>query len=428
MSKKRILMIVICVVLIISGIIGGYVYYQEEKKQELYDSITIEFKDMKILEYGDEIDANDLIASVSGDVVKPEIDTKTLGQQTLIFEVTKEDITRKFEHVIEVKDTKKPIITLTKDKDTLAFEEKFNAKSYIKSMKDPIDGELVYKENPKNDDKGYYTYIDEVNTKKAGNYKVIFTAVDINGNKSEKNLEIKVNEKIVDTPSKPVEKPSSASPSQPNKPISTTKNKVIVIDAGHQGKGMSSKEAIGPGSSTMKAKVSSGTTGVFSKKKESQVNLEVALKLRKELQSRGYSVVMTRTSQNVSLSNQQRAKIGNNANAGAVIHIHCDGGPSSATGAHTIAIAKNNPYCSGLYNASSSLGKSVINAYCQETGIKNKGVSYRNDLTGLNWSRVPSIYIELGFLSNKEEDKKLTDSSFQNKMVKGIANGIDNYF
>lgn len=428
MSKKRILMIVICVVLIISGIIGGYVYYQEEKKQELYDSITIEFKDTQILEYGDEVDANDLIASVSGDVIKPEIDTKTLGQQTLIYEVTKENITRKFEYVIEVKDTKKPVIILTKDKDTLTFEEKFNAKSYIKSMKDPIDGELVYKEKPTNEDKGYYTYTDEVNTKKAGNYKVTFIAVDMNGNKSEKNLEIKVNEKIVDIPSKPVEKPSSTTPSQPNKPISTTKNKVIVIDAGHQGKGMSSKEAIGPGSSTMKAKVSSGTTGVFSKKKESQVNLEVALKLRKELQARGYSVVMTRTSQNVSLSNQQRAKIGNNANAGAVIHIHCDGGPSSATGAHTIAIAKDNPYCPELYNASSSLARNVINAYCQETGIKNKGVSYRNDLTGLNWSRVPSIYIELGFLSNKEEDKKLTDSSFQNKIVKGIANGIDNYF
>ena len=53
---------------------------------------------------------------------------------------------------------------------------------------------------------------------------------------------------------------------------------------------------------------------------------------------------------------------------------------------------------------------------------------YDNDLTGINWSQVPSIYIEMGFISNVSEDKLLADSSFQNKCAKGIADGIDKYF
>ena len=209
-------------------------------------------------------------------------------------------------------------------------------------------------------------------------------------------------------------------------PPALTNGKVICIDAGHQGQGNSAIEAIGPGSSTKKAKVAGGATGVFSRRLESEITLEVSKKLRTELQNRGYTVIMTRTSQNVNISNQQRANIGNKASA--TIHIHCDSASSSARGAHTIAIAQNNPYCPQIYNESSCFAKKVINAYCKETGIKSRGVSYRNDLTGLNWSKVPAIYIELGFISNQKEDQLLNDASFQQKMVKGMANGIDSYF
>lgn len=425
MKKKKVLITVLVTLFIIICSIGGYAYFQEKKRQELYDSITLELKESQVLEYGSDVDAKDFVVSVSGEIKTPTIDTKILGKQVITYQVTKEDMTKNFEYNVEIKDTKKPDIIFSQNKVTLNYGEKFEMKKYIKSVKDPVDGNLSYKDKVTEDDKGYYTYSGEVNTKKAGKYEVKVIAVDINGNKSEKIFNIQVNEKIEEENGQSkVGIPSQST----QKPISTAKNKVIVIDAGHQGQGMSAKEAIGPGSSTMKAKVSSGTTGVASKKKESQVNLDVALKLRSELQSRGYKVVMTRTSQNVKLSNQQRAKIGNDANAGAVIHLHCDGGPSSSTGAHTIAIKKSNPYCPGLYNASSSLANKVIKAYCRETGIRSRGVSYRNDLTGLNWSTVPSIYLEMGFLSNKGEDLKLTDANFQRKMVKGIADGIDDYF
>lgn len=69
---------------------------------------------------------------------------------------------------------------------------------------------------------------------------------------------------------------------------------------------MKDKEAVGPGSSQMKAKVSSGTSGVVTGNDEYQINLDVALLLRDELTARGYNVIMTRETNDVRLSNQDR--------------------------------------------------------------------------------------------------------------------------
>ena len=100
--------------------------------------------------------------------------------------------------------------------------------------------------------------------------------------------------------------------------------KTIVIDPGHQAKGDSSKEPIGPGATETKAKVTTGATGISTKQKESELVLEVALLLEKALNQEGYNVIMTRTTNNVNISNQERATIANNANADAFIRIHAD--------------------------------------------------------------------------------------------------------
>ena len=104
----------------------------------------------------------------------------------------------------------------------------------------------------------------------------------------------------------------------------TNTKKTIVIDPGHQAKGDSSKEPIGPGATETKAKVTTGATGISTKQKESELVLEVALLLEKALKQQGYNVIMTRTTNNVNISNQERATIANNANADAFIRIHAD--------------------------------------------------------------------------------------------------------
>lgn len=204
-------------------------------------------------------------------------------------------------------------------------------------------------------------------------------------------------------------------------------NKVICIDPGHQAKGNLEKEPIGPGAKEYKAKVTYGATGNYTHKTESQLNLEVGLKLKSVLESRGYKVVMVRTSQNVNISNKERADIANNAHAGAFIRLHADSSTNHNThGATGLAPKNNNPYLtSSVISGSQKLTRNVLNSMCKRTGAKNRGISYVNNMSGINWCKVPVALIEMGFMSNKTEDYLLSDSTYQYKIANGIADGID---
>lgn len=206
--------------------------------------------------------------------------------------------------------------------------------------------------------------------------------------------------------------------------------KVIVIDAGHQTRAMSAKEPIGPGSSQKKAKVTGGTSGCATHLPEYKLNLQVAKKLKKELENRGYKVIMVRTKNNVKLSNVDRAKVANKNKADAFIRIHANSaGSSSVKGALTIAPANSNSYMTKKNRkASQKLSKKVLTAMCKATGAKNRGVMYTNSMTGINWCKVPVTIVEMGFMSNPSEDRKMASASYQKKIVRGIADGIDQYF
>ena len=202
----------------------------------------------------------------------------------------------------------------------------------------------------------------------------------------------------------------------------------VVIDAGHQQQGNSDQEPVEPGASETKAKVASGTSGVSTGTPEYQLTLDVSLKLREELEERGYQVVMIRESNDVDISNAERAEVANDLAADAFIRVHANGSTdSSVSGMMTICQTPDNPYNGDMYEESRKLAESVLDCAVAATGARKERVWETDTMSGINWAQVPTTIVEMGYMTNPEEDEKMAGEEYQQQIAAGIADGIDVY-
>lgn len=205
---------------------------------------------------------------------------------------------------------------------------------------------------------------------------------------------------------------------------SVSHKKVVVIDPGHGKNGNKEKERISPDSNELKIKDPGGAQGVSTNVPEYKVTLQVALKLKVLLEQNNVKVVMTKTQESESPGNIERAQTANDINADLEIRIHCDSAENQSVKGASMLVPAPVGYAKDISSVSREYGQIILDNMVASAGMYNRGVQERSDLTGFNWSKVPIVLVEMGFMSNPNEDNLLSTEEYQNKLAQGLCNGI----
>ncbi|MRS11514.1 MAG: PASTA domain-containing protein [Actinobacteria bacterium] len=202
---------------------------------------------------------------------------------------------------------------------------------------------------------------------------------------------------------------------------------VVCIDPGHQAIANTGTEPVGPGASETKAKVTGGASGVVTGQAENALALTLSMKVKERLERYGVTVVMTRTTGAVDISNAQRAQVANEAGADVFLRVHADANTNAdITGVSTL-YPSGNDWVVPIEAESLKAAKLVQDAMVASTGANDRGVVPRADLAGFNWCTVPAVLVETGFLSNPVDDKQLANPEYQDNLADGIARGVLQY-
>ncbi|HCL4547466.1 N-acetylmuramoyl-L-alanine amidase [Clostridium botulinum] len=276
--------------------------------------------------------------------------------------------------------------------------------------------------------------------KKIGLVMCVITLLLFSACTSKENFNKKVGEekKVVNKEEKPQKKKENAfgenneekehndilKEKKEDKSKENLKNKIIVIDPGHGSKSNLELERVSPDSEEKKIKDGGGADRVNSKTPEYLIAMDVASKLKETLQKEGYTVIMTKNKHSESLGNIERAEVGNKNNANLVIRIRADSADLEDAKGASILVPSKKGYASEINELSKKYGDILLREMVASANMNNRGVIEREDMTGFNWSKVPVVLVEMGFLSNAEEDKLLNTEEYRIKIVQGLTKGI----
>lgn len=201
---------------------------------------------------------------------------------------------------------------------------------------------------------------------------------------------------------------------------------VICVDPGHcvtPLTGTGQRELVSPLSDETKYLFGGGTAGA--NQTEEQLNLAVGLQLRDALEALGAEVVMTREVSEITLGGIDRCRIAQEAGADVHISIHANGWTDPDYNGAMVLV----PYgdllgTPSIVEESARLGELMIEAVCEHTGAKNLGTVQRSDLTAFNFSTIPCVFIEMGFMTNPREDALMETPEYQAKIVDGMVESL----
>jgi N-acetylmuramoyl-L-alanine amidase len=211
-------------------------------------------------------------------------------------------------------------------------------------------------------------------------------------------------------------------------PEGRLKGVIVCVDPGHQNAPGGEREPLGPGMDGYGSNAGGMAEGTVTRRRESIVMLECGFVIRDELLRQGATVVMTREIEEKRYSNLERDAVANDAGAHVMLRLHGDNNKSDKNRGFGIYYPVPSEYALAVADTDTyrSYGQALLDALqTRKLGSINKATLDGTDrFVGNNWAKMPCFLIELGFMSNVQDDILLSTPAHQQDLAEGLAEGV----